>query len=52
MRDAVAILKLISHGEADIHDGRAQDQAGVFDKLEAELSEKGMAFPPANFRKE
>ena len=40
MREAVAILKLISQGEADIRDGRAQDQAGVFDELEAEFEEK------------
>jgi hypothetical protein len=51
MREAVAILKLISQGEADIRDGRAQDQAGVFDELEAEFGEKEW-LPPATFRKE
>lgn len=37
MREAIAILKLISQGEADIRNGKAQDQAEVFDELEAEL---------------
>jgi prevent-host-death family protein len=40
MREAIAILKLISQGEADIHHGKAQDQAEVFEELEAELNEK------------
>jgi prevent-host-death family protein len=41
MREAIAILKLISRGEADIRNGRIKEQAVVFEELEAMLAEKG-----------
>ena len=40
MRNAIGILKLISHGEADIRNGKSKIQEDVFSDIEATLKEK------------
>lgn len=40
MRNAIGILKLISHGETDIRNGRAKSQEEVFKDIEASLKDK------------
>ncbi len=40
MRNAIGLLKLISHGESDIRNGRVKSQENVFKDIENLLKEK------------
>lgn len=40
MRNAIALLKLISLGETDVRKGKIKSQVKVFDELESSLKEK------------
>ena len=40
MRNAIALLKLISQGEEDIKNGRTKTQVEVFENIEKTLKEK------------
>lgn len=40
MRNAIGILKLLSHGEEDIKKGKLKSQDQVFSKIESILKEK------------
>jgi len=40
MRNAIGLLKLISHGEGDIRNGKTKSQEDVFKSIEITLKEK------------